>query len=163
MMSGKTESVAKHLELLKESVDDFISKVGLGNLHPPDKIHEYLSLTREQLNALTDEGCGEIAYILSRYTVWLQLEENRLSAQLNWAKSTLDALVLPRVHNYEGYGLAEKRAKAEAESESAQALIKVRISIQSLLDSIKFVASKVNDMSQILMGLQATKRNKNYR
>ena len=158
-MSGKSASERK--EKLEQTLEAYETEVCL-NVFPRDGIDKYLNLSKHELRALGEEECGEIAYMLVQYSMYIQKQMNRHVAIKNWATSYANVIIGRTSDNYEVNGkytsFEEKKLRIYAHDDVAQILNGFIVEAQKRIDTLTFMSSKVESLSKVMTNLQQTKR-----
>ena len=156
----------ERLQRLNTILDEYESKTGLGALTKDEEVEKVLSLNYRILSSLSDEECGEMAFLMFQYAAYLQKENNRHSAVINWAKHYIDIEVGARVDQYAGKfsSFEEKKVKiiADQTNEYASKLSRVMMQAKVYYEETNFIANRVSQLGSCLLELQQTKRKNKY-
>lgn len=162
-MSGNqdlAQSTAKEkFEKNEERLNDYNIERGLHKIEAPNDIETYLMLKPEQIRMMSKEDCGEAAYTLNRYALYLQREQNTEEARIVWAEAELAlAIVEPLKQITSKYSTYEER-KMEVVKQNGHAkkLYDIKVYAQQRLKKIYFIANRVENMSKTLMGIMGAK------
>ena len=79
---------------------------------PEDELNTYFKMSRDQIEKLTPDDCGQIAYRLGQFALHVQRSINRELARMNWAEETIKEVIADEVNTYKGYGYIEKSIQA---------------------------------------------------
>lgn len=146
-------------------LDEYENSIGLNkytsDILPETELSQYLSMSRDTLEKLTIEDCGQIAYRLGQFAFHIQRTLNREIARLNWAEETIKETIADDINNYKGYGYIEKSAQAIKHNEKAQAINKIKKYAKQRSDRLTYLASSIKNLSDILISIQRAKGYKN--
>lgn len=146
-------------------LDEYENGIGL-NKYAPDtlpeaELNQYLTMSRDALEKLTIEDCGQIAYRLAQFAFHIQRTLNREIARFNWSEETIKETIADEINNYKGYGYIEKSAQAIKHNEKAQAINKIKKYAKQRSDRLTYLASSIKNLSDILISIQRAKAYKN--
>jgi hypothetical protein len=146
-------------------LDEYENSIGMNkyisDVLPEAELSEYLTMSRDALEKLTIEDCGQIAYRLGQFAFHIQRTLNRESARFNWSEETIKETIADEINNYKGYGYIEKSAQAIKHNEKAQAINKIKKYAKQRLDRLTYLASSIKNLSDILISIQRAKGYKN--
>jgi hypothetical protein len=158
-MSNKTAK--EELQDWDNLLDEYESGIGLpryiSSSLPETELNSYLTMSRDELEKLTPEDCGQISYRLSQFSFHIQRTINREIARNNWAENTIKILIADEINNYKGYGYIEKANQAIKHNEKAQALYKIKTYSGQRTDRLSYIANSIKNLSDILISIQKTK------
>lgn len=103
----------------------------------------------------------EYAVLLGNYSLYLTMQENRYTAFVGWCESNLKIIVGKNIQNVEGY-FNEKDTFIRATETHAVELSDMKLIAQAKLDSIKWIAQKIQHMSSIIERLSNEKSKERY-
>lgn len=156
MMSSKEE-----LEYWDDILDDYENQIGLTkykpSILPESELNQYLVMTRDELEKLTPDDCGQIAYRLSQFSFHVQRTVNREQARHDWAEDTIKSVIADEINSYKGYGYMEKSLQAIKHNEKARSLDKIKRYAKQRIDRLSYLANAINNLSNILMNIQKLK------
>lgn len=142
-------------------LDDYESSIGLSRYAPDslpeNELNQYLTMTRDILEKLTIDDCGQIAYRLAQFSFHVQRTINREIARVNWAEETLKETIADDINNYKGYGYLEKSSQAIKHNEKAASLNKIKKYAKQRADRLTYLSSSIKNLSDILISIQKTK------
>jgi hypothetical protein len=162
-MSDKAKAMQNAQEKLDElhkSLDRYEAELGLDNIVKPNEVDQYLAIPLSEFKVMAAEECGEVAYMLAQYALFIQKQYNRHYAIRNWATTNMNAMVVNVLDNYgnKWIKLEEKREKAIADNDSCMAFKKFIVESNKRLDILSFVAQKIEYISKAVLEYQNTKR-----
>lgn len=164
-MSGENKSSKDRLAEFEQILNEYTQGIGINGIQYNAEVNDVLSLTREQLRGMHPEDCGELAFILSQYAVFIQKEQNRQRARVDWAEREISYLIALEQSKYYGgdtkyvkYDLL--RATIIKGNSAAQALDNIVRHAKARHVELDKVSSNINLMSKALIELQQTKRYK---
>jgi hypothetical protein len=117
-------------------------------------------MSRDELEKLTPEDCGQISYRLGQFSFHIQRTINREIARHNWADENTKAAIADDINNYKGYGYIEKSNQAIKHNDKAQALNKIKIYAKQRTDRLSYLANSMKNLSDILLSIQKIKSTK---
>lgn len=142
-------------------LDEYESSIGLhkyiSDTLPEIELNQYLTMSRDVLEKLTTEDCGQIAYRLGQFAFHVQRTLNREIARINWAEETLKEVIADDINNYKGYGYIEKSAQAIKHNDRASSLNKIKKFAKQRADRLTYLATSIKNLSDILISIQKTK------
>lgn len=97
---AKGMSVSEKITALEEKLDKKLAEKKLDFVAQDSEIDEILSIGAEDLGRLPPQKLAEYSFIIARYGVYLGKELNKEKSARNWAKRSLDYIVLPVMSNY---------------------------------------------------------------
>lgn len=107
-MSGETNSVKDVLDQRSEVLDKIEEQLGLGRFDKesppvqPAEIQRYLSMSRDELESLSEEDCTYGSTQISQYLIFVQRHINRLKSIRSWACNELKKIVAKEFDNFSG-------------------------------------------------------------
>lgn len=142
-------------------LDEYESSIGLNkyisDTLPEIELNQYLTMSRDVLEKLTTEDCGQIAYRLGQFAFHVQRTLNREIARINWAEETLKEVIADDINNYKGYGYVEKSAQAIKHNDRASSLNKIKKFAKQRADRLTYLATSIKNLSDILISIQKSK------
>lgn len=93
-------SVADKIAKLEAKLEDRLVEKKLDFNADDSEIDEIFAFGVEDLGKLPPQKLAEYSFILSRYNVYLAKELNKERSARNWARRSLDYIVLPVLSNY---------------------------------------------------------------
>ena len=138
-------------------LDEYETSVGMpkyvSDSMPESELNHYLTMSRDSLEKLTVEDCGQIAYRLGQFAFHIQRTINRETARFNWAEETIKEIIADDINNYKGYGYVEKSSQAIKHNDKASSLLKIKKYAKQRSDRLTYIASSVKNLSDILLSL----------
>ena len=124
------------------------------------EINEIFTLPAEHLGKMPVQKLEEYSFILSRYNVYLRRELNKQRGLLNWAKKSMDFIVLPNMHQYrEPYmSIDEIKMRAIKDHDVAQKFYKFIIDKDNEIITIEELNTDIRKMADTLSGIAKTKK-----
>lgn len=142
-------------------LDDYEKSIGLGSYKqdafPEDELNKYFQMSRDELEKITPEMCGEISYRLAQFAFHVQRSINREIARLNWADETIKETIADEINNYKGYGYIEKSLQAIKHNDKALSLNKIKKYAKQRSDRLQYLANSIKHLSDIILSVQKTK------
>ena len=147
-------------------LDEYENSIGLSKYNAEvlseAELNGYLTMSRDTLEKITIEDCGQIAYRLSQFSFHLQRTLNREIARINWAEDTIKDTIADEINNYKGYGYIEKSAQAIKHNDKAMSLNKIKKYAKQRADRLTYLASSVKNLADILISIQKSKGLKHH-
>lgn len=138
-------------------LDEYETSVGMpkyvSDSMPESELNHYLTMSRDSLEKLTVEDCGQIAYRLGQFAFHIQRTINRETARFNWAEETIKEIIADDINNYKGYGYVEKSSQAIKHNDKASSLQKIKKYAKQRSDRLTYIASSVKNLSDILLSI----------
>jgi hypothetical protein len=138
-------------------LDEYETSVGMpkyvSDSMPESELNDYLTMSRDSLEKLTVEDCGQIAYRLGQFAFHIQRTINRETARFNWAEETIKEIIADDINNYKGYGYVEKSSQAIKHNDKASSLQKIKKYAKQRSDRLTYIASSVKNLSDILLSI----------
>lgn len=142
-------------------LDEYENSIGLpkysASLMSETELSGYLSMNRDEIEKLTPEDCGQVAYRLSQFSFHTQRTINREQARYDWAEDTIKSIIADEINNYKGYGYVEKSMQAIKHNDKASSLEKIRKYAKQRLNRLTYLATSINNMANILLNIQKLK------
>lgn len=142
-------------------LDEYENSIGLpkygSSIMSEDELNNYLSMSRDEIEKLTPEDCGQVAYRLAQFSFHTQRTINREQARYDWAEDTIKSIIADEINSYKGYGYVEKSIQAIKHNEKASALEKIRKYAKQRLNRLSYIATSINNMSNVLLNIQKLK------
>jgi len=142
-------------------LDEYEKSIGLGSYRADsfseEELNNYFQMSRDELEKITPEMCGEIAYRLGQFAFHVQRSINRELSRLNWADETIKETIAEEINNYKGYGYIEKSLQAIKNNDKAYALNKIKKYAKQRSDRLQYLANSIKHLSDIMLSIQKTK------
>ncbi len=142
-------------------LDEYESSIGLppyiDDNMPAAELNSYLTMNRNELEKLTPDDCGEIAYRLSQFCFHIQRTINREIARHNWADEKIKEVIADEINNYKGYGYIEKSLQAIKHNEKAYSLSQIKRYAKQRMDRLSYIANTIKNLSDIIISVQRSK------
>jgi hypothetical protein len=142
-------------------LDEYENSIGLpryqASVLSESELNQYLTMSRDEIEKLTPEDCGQIAYRLSQFSFHTQRTINREQARYDWAEDTIRSIIADEINSYKGYGYIEKSSQAIKHNDKANAIDKIKKYAKQRLNRLSYLATSINNMSNILLNVQKLK------
>lgn len=142
-------------------LDEYEQGIGISkyvsNSLPEDELNVYFQMSRDQIEKLTPDDCGQIAYRLGQFALHIQRSINRELARMNWAEETIKEVIADEVNEYKGYGYIEKSIQAIKHNERASSLNKIKKYAKQRSDRLQYIANSIKNLSDIMLSISRTK------
>ena len=120
-------------------------------------------MDRQTIASMTAESCGEIAYLLNCYSLFLQKEYNRQRAYFEWSQNAINELVAKEAENY-GYGKKDSFLKYDyvvekigLNNEAVKTLKKINSESKIKKIELEEIANRVSVIANDLKSIQYNK------
>lgn len=137
------------------AVEIMKSNMNFPNIKPPKNIGAILDIVSDTdaIRKLSGEQVAEYSVVLSAYSLYLGMEENRYTTFLNWCEGNMAFIVGKFVQDVDGYGFNEKNAYIRANEEHAVELNAKKLMAETKLTTIKFLSGKMDILAKQLQSL----------
>ncbi len=154
--SGETSS-QQHVDKLNEILTQYETSLGVKINKTDSKVEHYMNLKPAELNKLDRDQCGEAAILLAQYSLYLQRQQNREKAVINWSDSKIKLQISGETQNYHGSSFDERRMMAIKGNSYTANLFKLKMLSQARLDTIEFLSGRVSFLSRIYSTLSGAR------
>ena len=96
----------EQMELVEQTLNEYEESCGLPSLKSPcekDELEKYLLMNRDQIEKLSSEDCGQIAYRLGQFSFYLQRLHNREHARMAWATNKLNDTIATEIGSFDKF------------------------------------------------------------
>ena len=142
-------------------LDEYETSIGIpkyaSDTLPETELNTYLTMSRDALEKMTVDDCGQISYRLAQFAFHVQRTLNRELARYNWAEDTIKETIADEINNYKGYGYVEKSSQAIKHNDRASSLQKIKKYAKQRADRLTYLASSIKNLSDILIAIQKSK------
>lgn len=151
----------QELTASQNRLDEFERSVG--SISPENykpEVEQYFKMSREALQKLSREQCGEAAYELAQYSYWVQQTINRENSKLSWADAQLKVHVGKNSKKYrsEKYiSYDEIQHLVIADNSYAHSLFSLKMHAKLRVERLSHLANKIEFMSKTMQSLQYRK------
>lgn len=164
-MSSENESKTQQTKFgdrrakIERLIDEYTASIGL-KIRPSSEVEKYLNLTQEEVRRMTAEECGEASYIIAKAMTFIQLEVNKVQADINWCESYIQFVVSKTIQNVgtQYMPFDYKKMIAIRQDDTAMQANKVIVEAKIKIDTLSFVSNQLRMVAQAFDGLQQTKR-----
>lgn len=154
---------ADRLAELDSVLDDYEQSSGLPrhveDFHDNAAVKSYMTMPRVQMEKLTLEQCAEAALLLGGFSFHVQRLYNREIARVNWAGSSLKALIAGRESQYSGSWDSQYN-QAIKEDSYASKIRRIMVYAQQRADRLTYLSNSIKNMSDLFINLQRAKATK---
>ena len=156
-----SDTTEKRRQKIIRLIEEYPIQIGLGKLQPTNEVERYLNLTQAEIRRMTAEECGEAAYFISRAMTYIQLETNKIQADINWCEQYTQWLIAPIIQTVGGQytPFDYRRILAIKQNDTAMTLQKIISAGKTRLDTMAFITNQLRGVLTTFEGLQQTKRN----
>lgn len=155
---GPDSYIESKLKEMQEKLRQYEASLSFSVKSEHTEATRLMTIGRSELNKMSAEDCGCAAFELIQYSIFLQKTVNYEVAAVKWLESAIDITIAPRISQYQAYGFQEKKLAAVNGDGYAKAANRLRQIAQSRVDDLQFISNKVQDLAQVLLSLQQTKR-----
>lgn len=153
------ETAAKDLlGKLNDVLAQYEKSLGLPGNIPDIQAEKYLNMPVQDMAKMNAEQCGEAGIVLAQFGFFLQKSFNVEIRTVNWATSMLRRTIGGETKQFIAPSREEREIMAIKGNEAALKLEQIRCQAQARADSINYLSSKVDTLSQRFSELQCTKR-----
>lgn len=144
-------------------IQSFKTDIGLPLVDPINEMTEILTKfnDRPYIKSLSPVELMEYSLLLGNYSLYLTMQENRLIAFINWCESNIKIIVGKNLNEVSGY-FNEKDSYIRANEKTALELSDMKLVAQAKIDSIKWISTKIQHISDILDRLSHEKSKEKY-
>lgn len=154
--------IEEELAQINDVLDNYEKINGIPQCMPPGterELAKYISMGIDELDSYTQEGCAEISYFLSQYSLYIQRLTNKETANLVWIDKKLIEYTCDKLKDYDQYMKHDYKIGSIArENTVVEQFIKLRCRTQQIIERLAFVASSIKHMSDMMKSLQMSKR-----
>ncbi len=149
----------KH-DKVQKLLQDYPIKVGLGSLAPNNDVQKFLTVTQSEIRRMSAEECGEASVILNQAATYIQLEINRVQADIDWCEQYIHFLISDTIANCGSqYTPFEYRKEiAIKQNDVATKLKSIVVQAQLRLQVLSYMPNQLRATSLSFSNLQQTKR-----
>ena len=110
---------------------------------------------------MTAEECGEAAVVLNQASTYVQLETNRIRADINWCNKYIDWLIARKITEYGSKytPFDYRRMLASRDNDVAKELHGIVTNAELKLASLEYMPNQLRATAASFSDLQQTKRN----
>lgn len=161
-MTEIKKTVDERILNLDKMLDEYTSKLGMSFLKNDNAAEAILNYTQNDLKTLNEEECAENAYIIIRYSGYIQKENNRLQARIKWLERCIQLETANTIRTYgDKFTSFQERLLLAHNDKTNEYMCK----LQDLLmhceirkEELSFISSKVSAMADTLLKLKQGKR-----
>lgn len=139
---------------------EYCEKVGLGGLIPVNEAEQYLNASPPLLKNMSPEECGIASILIARAASYIQLEINRIKADIRWCEKYITFIVASTIHEmgstYTPYEY--KRSIAINNNDVAKELETILNNAHLKVDAMEFMPQYLKVEAQMFAELQQTKK-----
>lgn len=106
---------------------------------------------------MTTQDCGEAAYVLEQFALFVQRATNKEQARAHRCEELLRKLLPSLMKDRREYMLDEKKMMAVASSPQAMDLERARVDAVLKLDRLAYMAARISAVAKLFVNLQQTK------
>lgn len=149
----------KHSKVQK-LLNDYPNKVGLGGLVASNDVQKFLTVTQSEIRRMSAEECGEASVVLNQSATYIQLEINRIQADIDWCEQYIHFLISESIANCGSqYTPFEYRKEiAIKQNDVATKLKSIVVQAQLRLQTLSYMPNQLRATSLSFSNLQQTKR-----
>ncbi len=147
-------------ERVTRLLDLYPAKVGLGVLQPINEVNRYLTMSGAERRKMDAEDCGEAAVTLNQAGTYIQLELNKIRADINWCNKYIDWLVSNTITQYgtKWTPFEYRRLLASKDNDVALKLHTIISDAELQAQSLEYLPNQLRATAASYSELQQTKR-----
>src|SRR6185312_712677 len=149
---------AEEIQKFRETLLSYYKGLSLDRVSIGKSIDEILGLESNDLRRLSPESCGEYAFELSKYSLYLQQELNKHEALIKKCDEYLKYIIAPRMVEITAYSFDERKMIAIRDNSVAVMLFNAIRDAQAHIAALSYLPARVESMTKSLLALQETKR-----
>lgn len=139
-------------EQLDKILDEYNYNNNIGIPFSNGEVSQYISMSRDQIEAMSKEDKHIASIQLSQYAVYLQRLVNRERARLSWSNAVINKLASSHWEEHDKFLSYEiKIAKISKEYDIVDKAIKIRNHAQIRIDELDSVANLIKHLSDMMM------------
>lgn len=148
-----------NMDEMGDKIQSFKTDINFPTIDPPNNITDIITKVSSGalIRNLSSMELMEYATILSSYSLYLSIQENRLDSLCGWCDSNIKFIVGKTVKDVEAYSFAEKDAYIRAHETNAVELHDQLLEHKAKKESIKFIAHKMHNLAEHLRGMASEK------
>jgi hypothetical protein len=162
-MGESDNGLEKKIEEIEAKLQEYTASKGVAknNKLQYKDIEEYIQMDRKELRSLSEEDCGEIAYLLGQTSLEVQREINEKMAISKWLDAQITRTVADLTCNYKNYSYEGNRNAAIKDNDFARKANDLKTRIDVRVMSLQYIAQEVKNLSSIILSIRDTKRRNN--
>ena len=145
----------EQMDVVNNALDEYESTIGLPSLKSPcekQELETYFSMNRDQIEKLSAEDCGQIAYRLSQFAFYIQRLHNREQARLTWANNKLSDSISSEINSFDKYMKHEMKVSLlKKTNENVKAVADIASYAEQRIQRLNFVASSIKSLADVLI------------
>ena len=159
-MAESDSKLEVKLEEIERKIEEYTSSKGLSETNKVsiDEVREYLEMDRKELRSLSEEDCGEVAWVLGQTSLSIQRELNEQSAIIKWLEAQITKTIMPSINNYKAYSYVERKDAAVYDNTYAIEANRLKVRAEMRTTSLQYIAQEIKNLSSIILGIRDTKR-----
>lgn len=160
------QKVDERIVNLDKMLDEYTSKLGLNFLKHDNACEIILNYTQVDLRNLSEEECGENAYVLIRFSGYIQKECGRLQARMKWLQRCIEIETADKIRTYgDKFTSFQERlllAHNDRTNEYMSKLQDLMMHCEIRKEEISFISNKISAMADTLLKLKQVKRSEKW-
>lgn len=159
--NGNSESVTDKWENVSEIIANYFGRIRLKSREPDGVIEKILGMPIEELKTLNSDECGEYAFALSQYSIFLQKEINYHESKTSWCEDNLSYMIYnirPRFAEDTFTKVLEKAAILASKHKVVKELLFMHVQAKVINKNLNSMSKHIDNITKILMNLQQSKR-----
>lgn len=157
---NKVDSVDQKHQKIAALLEDYPEKIGIGKLKPVNEVNHFLTIEQSELRRMSAEECGEASVILNQSATYVQLEQNKISADIEWCESYLQFIIAGEIGNIGTQYMPYEYRKALAikQNDVAMSLQGIITKAKLRMNLLNYLPNQLRNLSASFADLQQTKR-----
>lgn len=161
-MDKQSKSTDDKIKDIGDKLDSILAEKKLSYSGNSSEIAEIFDLGIEVLSRLPYTKISEYAFVLARYNISLQRDLNKEKVLANWAKRSLDWIVLPKMQEYRITGAYMQNEEVKMitirNNEVASKLYKFIVDKENTILLLNDLGHDIRKMSDYLIEISKGKR-----
>lgn len=156
--NGNNSSPKDSLKRFTDLLDEYVYSIGLP-IKKNTEVDDILTLTAQEMSAMTALQCGEAAFLIFQYAAYIQSEYNRNVVRLMWAEEQISSLLGKYGDQYgDSYTKYDiRRARLCSGDDAAKIINQIRIHASARCEELKDISNKLTMMGRALLEYQGAK------
>lgn len=142
---------------VEEYLDQFDKKLGIALSFDPGDLNSLLDIDDDQLKTMSARECGEKAFLLSRYSLYIQKIYNEEKGKEKWCARQVDFLIAPILQEIYGVPYEERRPRAVLACPEAIELDRAQSQHEMKCQRLEWMANRIDSVVKVLLAIQSRK------
>lgn len=142
---------------IDQLLTEYDQTTGFPKINSHSGIEKYFNLSKQELNVMTPDDCGEAIYSLSIYSLYIQKLFNTEISRQNWLDANTKTLITPLLSNYDVYSFEERKLRAIRDNALACKCEKLRVLSKVRSDYLYGISQKIEYISKVFNDIKFLK------